>query len=106
MSGGSFNYAYSKHWNWDVTGYGDLLSQLLEMVGWLKEIDRPAVAKVVQAHHDSLKAHFDAAYKDCDEIADLLQAVEWYTSSDWGIESVDQTYAEFINKNSAAQSVD
>jgi len=101
MSGGSFNYAYSKHWNWDVTGYGDLLSQLLEMVERLKEIDRPAIAEIVQAHHDSLKAHYDTMYKECDTIADLLQSVEWYTSSDWGIDSVDKAYDELRAKSAA-----
>ncbi len=77
MSGGSYNYLYSK----DLDENEDDIERLVERLRMLGHDDAAARA-----------AHAAASLRRADEIRremqDVWQAVEWNESGDWGEESV------------------
>lgn len=82
MSGGSYNYLYAK------LG-GDTLDQGPEMITRLEELGYPLAA-------DHLR-EFVLSRPAPQSLVDLVKAVEWYDSADWGFKDVDEAYQRYYH---------
>lgn len=98
MSGGYFGYLCCVY---DNDGIGGLINQRNQLIAVQKALlDYPHSEFAIASIARLLKAIDDA-----DEVvrlllneyrlADVLKAVEWHRSGDWGSEQVEQTLSEF-----------
>lgn len=85
MSGGRFNYAYLKAG--DFNDAGQLLAILPEMRDYCESIHPRAVIHL-DLYIQSLQEMEAAFLKKGEGLRDLLKAIEWEASSDWGIDDV------------------
>lgn len=95
MSGGSFNYLYSKIED-DPIGWSTLES-LENMADWLREQNHPASAELVRIH-SALSEISDRLFRlvqnNC-EFRELLKAAEWWCSNDIGQDDFERAWHKY-----------
>ena len=82
MSGGSFEYLYSK----DVTDPG-YLSELEHMIQSMKSDGYKEEALLLQSHYDDLEWAIQVAEMRHEKLSNLMHAYEWWQSGDYGEDS-------------------
>lgn len=89
MSGGSFNYLYM----WADIHLGLPTEQLDSMQHFLEaDNERPEMTLAFKAFREQIDQHHLAIHNLWEQHADFMQAIEWYCSSDWGIESIEEHF--------------
>lgn len=88
MSGGSFGYLYQHHWE-GAPAYPGRYEEMAEVMDRWPDA-RARLLEIVRLQREALKIH--------EELADVMQAVEWLHSSDWGEDSVDRAVKEWRKK--------
>jgi hypothetical protein len=91
MSGGSYNYLYSKEPD-ELLTCGE---ELAEMRNRLKELGAADVAVVVDGIIATITRYRDEVEQQMANIADVLQAVEWLDSNDRGEDQVQDAVAKY-----------
>jgi hypothetical protein len=94
MSGGSYNYLYSKDSE-------DIINQIPDMIRMrdrLIELDMKTGAVMLQKLILSVEKYRIEADARMDEMYPLMRAVEWMDSGDSGLDSVQEAYEKFLSK--------
>lgn len=94
MSGGSYDYLYSK----DAEDLVYRVPDLIRMRDRLIELDMKTGAEKVQKLILTVEKYRIEADARMDEMYGLMRAVEWMDSGDSGLDSVQQAYEKFLNK--------
>lgn len=84
MSGGSYDYLYAKP-------PGDLheyIPELERLADRLRDMEEYAAAEEVDAHATRIVEYHNQMKATHDRLSDVMKAVEWYDSGDWGRNSV------------------
>ena len=97
MSGGSWNYMYSKEVD-DILNMGSDLEEMknrLEKEGaLLVENDIKSLLSVI----DVIQSHKDDADEILSRIRMVMKSLEWWDSSDWGKEQFDREVLNHSNR--------
>lgn len=94
MSGGSYDYLYSK----DAEDIVYRLPDLIRMKDRLIQLDMKTAAEKVQRLILTVEKYRIEADARMDEMYELMRAVEWHDSGDSGLDSVKAAYEKFLNK--------
>lgn len=84
MSGGSYDYLHIKE-----TGELDqYVPELRRMAERLRELDEIGAAGEIDAHADRVEAFHEQMRQRHRRLEDVMKAVEWLDSGDWGPDKV------------------
>lgn len=97
MSGGSFNYVYSKV---DDNHVFDAVSDLRDLENYLRRIDQHDAADEVLFYLAELETHQRRLMVLGRRIAPLLKATEWVCSSDWSLSAINDAYRDLMGLGS------
>lgn len=99
MSGGSFDYMYSK--DFDDINLGHLLRacDLFRENGWN---DVATATKVIVLSYFDKNFQYD---ETVDAIRKVWKALEWYDNNDWGFDALDEAVSEFRSNNGVQRAV-
>lgn len=95
MSGGSWNYLYSK--DIDDIMQGSDIELLEEMADYLNQNGYEDVAKDTRQLVEYIKSAKIRVETLFEMLSPVFKAVEWYCSVDWGKDSVDKAIEEYRN---------
>lgn len=94
MSGGSYDYLYSK----DAQDIIYRIPDLIRMRDRLIQLDMKTGAEKVQKLILTVEKYTIEADARMDEMYELMRAVEWMDSGDSGLDSVQKAYEKFLQK--------
>jgi len=95
MSGGSYNYLYSKTAGELVEGYGLDLRPIAIRMTQLDILDAAKETEELLTYINHVQIVIDTRMA---HLKDILHAVEWYDSGDYGDDSLKQAITEWRNK--------
>lgn len=95
MSGGSWNYLYSKDID-DLMQYSNI-ELLEEMADYLNQNGYEDIAKDTRRLVEYIKSAKIRVETLFEMLSPVFKAVEWYCSADWGKGSVDKAIEEYRN---------
>lgn len=95
MSGGSWNYLYSKEID-DFMQYSNI-ETLEEMADYLNQNGYEDVAKDTRRLVEYIKSAKIRVETLFEMLSPVFKAVEWYCSADWGKDKVDKAIEEYRN---------
>lgn len=96
MSGGSFNYLYIKDARDWVEHYQDsATSDAGSMAEALVALDAPEIAQEIYLVQHRIRVMLASIEPVLKNLADVMHAVEWFQSCDWGREDVMTEIAKF-----------
>lgn len=98
MSGGSFNYLCYKVTDLQSNTLYSLLYEAKQMEARLRETCKHDAADEIQAYCLSLETAIRRLETQGKYLSDLMHAVEWWQSSDYGPERVDEAMSRLIGK--------
>ena len=95
VSGGSWNYLYSKEID-DLMQYSNI-ETLEEMADYLNQNGYEDVAKDTRRLVEYIKSAKIRVETLFEMLSPVFKAVEWYCSADWGKDRVDKAIEEYRN---------
>lgn len=90
MSGGSFDYLYAKRAKDAIDP-----NAIAKMAQLLRELRTPS-AEVLAMRLEDLSKKLRAVDTDLDSLEEVLRAVEWWQSNDYGPEQVEQACKDWL----------
>lgn len=92
MSGGSFEYLYYRIE--DIQEQVQTTQERMEtMAAFLEQENRPEIAKVIRDYAQTF------ATQPNKDLIELIRAVEWHASGDYGNETMDRYWNTYQNKH-------
>lgn len=91
MSGGSFSYLCMK----DPQQLIESEEILQEMSDWLAREGYKEAANGTQSLIEEIRIFINRIEAKAESLQDVWKAVEWYSSSDWGKDSVDEAVENY-----------
>lgn len=92
MSGGSFNYLSIKDSD-ELVEYVDELKRMKKALNDIGAHDAAGDVTIILTHCELIKRSEASMGNVMKRVSDVLQAVEWNQSGDWGKEKIDEALA-------------